>query len=180
MTSSSEQLRTHHSQFSSVWGKFHNWTERLDRVIGWLSQTRPFPRSHEGDNKGNLETSWVPEIMHCYSGLGGKYNQWLEYSCKNIPQTRKSRHHHHYHLLKWMRNVCKALVAKMPIARYKKVLELLCMQLLQGIVRGQPDCECKEGCAGDPFAKCDCSGNIFNLDHLQNSKYFHMLAMLSQ
>ena len=64
--------------------------------------------------------------------------------------------------------------------KVQKVLELLCMQLLQGIVRGQPDCECKEGCAGDPFTKCDCSGNIFNLDHLQNSKYFHMLAMLSQ
>ena len=47
-------------------------------------------------------------------------------------------------------------MAKMPIARYKKVHELLCMQLLQGIVRGQPDCECKEGCKGDPFKKCDC------------------------
>ena len=55
-----------------------------------------------------------------------------------------------------MRNACKALVAKMPIARYKKVHELLCMQLLQGIVRGQPDCECKEGCKGDPFQKCNC------------------------
>ena len=74
-----------------------------------------------------------------------------------------------------MRNVCLALVAKMPIARYKKVHELLCMQLLQGIVFGHADCECKEGCKGDPFTKCDCSGNIFILDHLQNSK----LAKLS-
>ena len=45
-------------------------------------------------------------------------------------------------------------------------------------MRGQPDCECKEGCKGDPFKKCDCSGNIFPLDHLQNTKYFHILAML--
>ena len=66
-------------------------------------------------------------------------------------------------------------MARMPFARYKQVHELLCMLLLQGIVRGQPDCECKEGCKGDPFTKCDCSGNIFILDHLQYSK----LAMLS-
>ena len=63
----------------------------------------------------------------------------------------------------------------MPIARYKKINELLCMQLLQGIVFGHADCECMDGCKGDPFAKCDCSGNIFILDHLQNSK----LAKLS-
>ena len=40
--------------------------------------------------------------------------------------------------------------------KVKKVHELLCMQFLQGIVRGKPDCECKEGCKGDPFKKCDC------------------------
>jgi len=28
--------------------------------------------------------------------------------------------------------------------------------ICKGIVRGQPDCECKEGCKGDPFKKCDC------------------------
>ena len=30
------------------------------------------------------------------------------------------------------------------------------MQLFYAIVRGQPDCECKEGCKGDPYKKCDC------------------------
>ena len=48
------------------------------------------------------------------------------------------------------------LVAKMPIAGYKQVHELFCMQLLQGIVFGHADCKCKEGCKGDPYKKCDC------------------------
>ena len=40
--------------------------------------------------------------------------------------------------------------------KVQKSLRITDMQLLQGIVRGQPDCKCKEGCKGDPFKKCDC------------------------
>ena len=50
----------------------------------------------------------------------------------------------------------RLLWRKCQLQGTKKVHELLCMQLLQGIVRGQPDCECKEGCKGDPFQKCNC------------------------
>ena len=46
--------------------------------------------------------------------------------------------------------------------KVQKSLRITDMQFLQGIVRGQPDCECKEGCQGDPFKKCDCSGNKGN------------------
>ena len=42
------------------------------------------------------------------------------------------------------------------ICKVQKSLRITDIQLLQGIVRGQPDCECKEGCKGDPFKKCDC------------------------
>ena len=68
-------------------------------------------------------SSWAPENMQYCSGLGCKYIRWLIYSCKNIPQIRKSRHRHHYHLLVWMRNARLTPVVKMPIARYKKVWE---------------------------------------------------------
>ena len=73
-----------------------------------------------------------------------------------------------------MRNACQT-VAKMPFARYKKVHELICMQLFQGIVRGQPDCECKEGCKGDPLSKCDCSSNDGNFQFFSN--WVHQLKV---
>ena len=50
----------------------------------------------------------------------------------------------------------RPLWRKCQLQGTKKVHELLGMQLFQGIVRGLPDCECKEGCNGDPFKKCDC------------------------
>ena len=50
----------------------------------------------------------------------------------------------------------RPLWRKCQLQGTKKVHELLGMQLFQGIVRGLPDCECKEGCKGDPFKKCDC------------------------
>ena len=75
----------------------------------------------------------------------------------------------------------RLLWRKCQLQGTKKVHELLCMQLLQGIVRGQPDCECKEGCKGDPLSKCDCSSNDGNFQFFSNWEhqlkvYYHRWA----